>query len=116
MCDPFSGMTNFSLRGIERVPRGCRGVYSFWYKKNCVYVGKAEDQDITNRLFQHWTHSHSSALRAWISAKRVALKIAYRCYDDKNTISQMEKLFIRRFKPLANRVKYTKYDLQGRIQ
>ena len=46
------GIFRFSYVGITKIPKDVSGVYAFWCRDNkkCIYVGKAEDQSIRDRI------------------------------------------------------------------
>ena len=74
-----------------------------WYGKRCIYVGKAEEQTIAQRLEQHWKGSHNPDLAAWVSAKGSQLRVRYIVVDNPLEIDRIEKRFIKQLQPLANK-------------
>ena len=104
-CDAFENMLHFTLHDFEKIDANATGVYGFWYDKHCIYVGKAADQPIRNRLLQHWHESHNPTLIRWIAAKKTALNLAIKTLDDAHDIDIMERYCIYRYQPSANKIK-----------
>jgi hypothetical protein len=82
------------------------GVYGFWYRNYCVYVGKTEKQSLRDRLLNHWDKTHNHRLRLWIEAKRDDLQVSFRPVQDPKNVASYERYYIRRFQPLANIIRY----------
>ena len=97
------GISRFSYMGIAKIPKEISGVYAFWCRDNgkCIYVGKAEDQTIRERLKQHWRGSHSEKLNLWMREFGSHLDICY-MYVKTNRIARMESRLIRKWNPEAN--------------
>ena len=93
---------NFTLLNITDIPSDLRGIYGLWFKKWCIYIGKAKDQGIKNRLKQHWLGSHNEYLKAWIEAKNRIIEF---CYIDspRHTIDSLEKRMIDILQPVTNK-------------
>lgn len=93
----------WSYRTFEEMPRDLTGIYAFWYRETgrCVYIGKASDQPVTNRLRQHWRRSHNETLRLWIVAYGEFLDVCYAAVD-RRKINALERRLIRRLNPEAN--------------
>ena len=89
--------------GMANLPEKAVGVYAFWYRGSgkCVYVGRASDQPIRNRLQQHWRKSHNETLRLWIQAYGSHLDICY-AQVEQNRIKALERRLIRLWNPEAN--------------
>lgn len=105
-CDPYSKQVQFSIRGFQRIPADARGVYGIWFRRRCIYVGKAGDQSISERLVQHWKRSHNERFQAWIEAKGSRLRVAFLIVTNPICIDAYERLCINRFQPIANQVRY----------
>lgn len=75
------------------------GVYIIWWRKICLYVGKAERQTVGDRMLQHWNECHNIELRTWIEAKRSDLEY---CCASVNKIGRSEKHLIRVLRPRTN--------------
>ena len=88
---------------LEEVPRDLTGVYAFWYRRTgrCVYVGKASEQTVRERLRQHWRRSHNEALNLWMKAYGNLLDVGYAPVE-KRRIRAVERRLIRRWKPETN--------------
>lgn len=105
-CAPECQRFPFSLSVVKRLAPTAPGVYGFWYGRYCIYVGKTERQFIRERLLDHWNHSHNDQLRDWLRAKRDDLQIAFAQVDDTRQIAKYERYYIRRYQPLANKIRY----------
>lgn len=104
----MSGHVQFPLlrSNIDSVPPNARGVYAFLRRDNdeCIYVGKAVDQPIKNRLRAHWRHSHNEKLRLWIRAFAKYLKVCYKPVRTTNPeeIDRLERKLIKVWRPQTN--------------
>ena len=89
--------------GIPNLPTKAVGVYAFWYRRSgkCVYVGRASDQPIRDRLRQHWRWSHNVILRLWIQVYGSHLDICY-AHVEQSKIETLERRLIRLWSPEAN--------------
>ena len=106
MCRPYDNQLRFRKADFDKIPANAFGVYGLWYRRRCIYVGKAEDQPIAKRLEQHWKGAHNPKLAAWVQAKASELRFAYLVAKEKSKVSSLEKLYIRRFQPLTNTIRY----------
>ena len=106
MCRPYDNQLRFRKADFDKIPANAIGVYGLWFNKRCLYVGKAEDQPIAQRLKRHWDATHNPELAAWIQAKGSELRVAYLVADEKSKINALERLYIRRFQPLTNKIRY----------
>lgn len=81
------------------------GLYGFWCRKNgrCIYIGKAKEQPIRERLLQHWKGSHNETLNLWIEAFGNYLDICYLPISRQNIIDKMETELIRKWNPEADK-------------
>ena len=109
-CNPYVKQVPFSVRGFQRIPLRAYGVYGIWYRRRCIYVGKACRQPICVRLGQHWDRCHNSRLESWIKAKGNGLRVAFMVVPNKQLIPACERFCINRFQPLTNRVRYHASD------
>ena len=105
-CSPYARQFPFTITEFQRIPREVRGVYGIWFRRRCVYVGKADLQPIARRLAQHWRYSHNARLQAWITSKGRQLRVSYLSISPRKDIAMYERYFIARFQPLANMVRY----------
>ncbi len=62
------GRFGFKIASIEKLPTDIIGVYAFFYRDRCIYVGQAKDQCIKDRIWQHYKRCHNAALSMWIDA------------------------------------------------
>ena len=106
MCNPYEHQIRFTRANLDKLPPDAFGIYGVWYRKRCIYVGKAKDQPIARRLQQHWRAAQNPDLANWLKAKGPELRIAYQVENDKSRINELERTYIRRFQPLANRHHY----------
>ena len=104
MLKPYDNPLCFRKADFDKIPEGAFGVYGIWFGKRCIYIGEAYAQPIALRLAQHWRESHNSELADWIRAKGSELRVAYVVSVGKHGIHDLEKLCIRQFQPMANRV------------
>ena len=97
-------VAKWSYATISRIPRAIIGVYAFWRRDNgkCIYVGKAKDRPIRDRLGDHWRGSHNETLRLWIQAFGDNLDV---CYTPtvRDKIDTYERRLIKAWKPEANK-------------
>lgn len=100
---PSGNHLTFRKAGFDKIPSGAFGVYGMWYGKRCIYVGKAAEQTIGQRLEQHWKGSHNPDLAAWVSAKGSQLRVRYIVVNNPLEIDRIEKRFIKQLQPLANK-------------
>lgn len=107
MDTPYADQIRFRKVDFEKIPRHACGVYGIWFKRRCIYIGKAASQSIWERLLQHWRGSHNPVLSAWIQAKGSELKVSFQVADDVTQINALEKICIHRFQPLTNKVRYS---------
>ena len=110
MCRPYDNQLRFRRADFDKIPTDAFGVYGLWYRRRCIYVGKAETQPIVKRLEQHWKGTHNRELGAWVRAKGSDLRVAYLVTEEKSKVSLLEKLYIRRFQPLTNIIMYKTVD------
>ena len=106
MCSPYVNQLRFRKADFDKIPASAFGVYGLWYGKRCIYVGKAETQPIAKRLEQHWRGPDNPDLAAWVQAKGPELRVAYVVALERSKVSSLERLYIRRFQPLTNKVRY----------
>ena len=93
----------WSYLGIEMIPREIIGVYAFWCRDtgSCIYVGKAKDEPVKERLAGHWRESHNETLRFWIREFGDNLDICYMSVEP-NRIDKFEDRLIKTWRPEAN--------------
>ena len=95
-----SSLTEFKITKIDRVKKD-NGIYAFWYRERCMYVGKAKDQTLYERLYQHYKRSHNKRLRQRISILQSKLQFCFLVLP-KRKIDYLEKKFIQRLQPQDN--------------
>ncbi len=99
-CSPFlcwRRFTHVNISKCENKP----GVYGFWYKRNCIYIGKTEKQGLRDRLLQHWNGSHNNRLRDWIKSKKSNLMFCFKPIDVAQ-VDIAERYYIYKYQPLTN--------------
>ena len=95
---------HFSLLEIERIPESVRGVYSFWHGESgaCIYIGKAGDQPLKERLKRHWRGPRNKTLALWLRAFGRRVVVFYIPVKECDKIPQVEARLIQMWKPIAN--------------
>ncbi len=107
LCDHKCERIPFRLSALNRSVPDKIGVYGFWFRDYCVYIGMTETQSLHTRLLNHWEGTHNKVLRLWISAKRDNLVVAFLTADDPHQAACYERYFIHIFHPLTNKLLYT---------
>ena len=94
----------WSYPTLSQMPDEISGVYAFWCRDNgkCIYVGKARDRSIRERLKTHWRGSHNEILGLWIQVFGDTLDVCYISMDT-NKIDTLERRLIKAWKPEANK-------------
>lgn len=98
----FQQLTAYTMVNIERVPAHAAGVYSFWFGRRCIYVGKTERQTLRKRLIQHFKDSSNPDLMRWIHVYGRDLKFCCASLETR-AIDRAERYFIRRWQPVTNK-------------
>lgn len=95
---------------IGEIPDDVIGIYSFWCRGRCLYVGKAEDQSIRVRVGQEYHDSHNDNLKLWIKLFPQYLEICYLTvpYDKIHDVDRLETKLIRLWNPETNKNKQRK--------
>jgi hypothetical protein len=101
-CELVACLRPFTRRRIESLPDAAFGVYGFWYRRLCIYIGSAIDQPLQQRLLQHWMKSHNSELRSYLIAFPEEMQFAVKMMAQKRA-KTAERLYIERCAPLTNR-------------
>lgn len=91
-----------NYKNIERVPDSIFGVYSFWSKSICIYVGKAKNQPIKKRLEQHYMNCHNENLRLWLASSH-KIEFRYKSMTSIDLIDVTERKIIKDLAPLTNK-------------
>ena len=110
-CNPYTRQLPFAVQSFQRIPGDAHGVYGIWFRRRCIYIGKADSQTISTRLRQHWEHSHNDGLQAWIKSKGRRLRVSYLAVSSRKNIDMFERYFIARFQPITNRVRYEEHEV-----
>lgn len=98
-CDVKNGI-HFAMGEINfKVPR-LPGVYVFWTKRFCLYVGKASN--LRERLTSHWRGSHNRDLGIWIKSHGSNLCITI--YEETGNLQVAEQRLIDRYRPHLNKI------------
>jgi excinuclease UvrABC nuclease subunit len=91
----------FRRSSIEsRVPE-TSGIYFFWSRKFCIYVGQATN--LRERLMSHWSNSHNDDLNKWLRCPANTLCINFEI-ENKKKLFEVEQLFIDRYQPHLNKI------------
>lgn len=92
----------FNMLNIDNLSNGV-GIYAFWFNNRCVYVGKAEQQTLKERLTQHYRNCHNDGLKLWIEVYGCQLQFCYlELQKNKSRVDFLEKKFIYRLQPMTN--------------
>lgn len=102
VCVPHHHQLQFRKMEFAKIPPDAYGVYGIWFRRRCIYIGKAKSQPIAKRLEQHWNGTHNSELADWISAKGSLLDVSY-AIAHKMVIDNLERRHIKRFQPITNK-------------
>jgi len=101
---PHDTPLRFRKADFDKIPADAFGVYGIWFRNRCIYIGEAYAQPSAIRLAQHWRESHNPELADWVKAKGSELRVTYLATVGKRGIHELERLCIRRFQPMTNRV------------
>lgn len=82
-------------------PNHLGGVYTIYAKKNCLYVGKTEEQSLQKRLFDHYKNCHNSRLKNWILSN-ISLRFRFVVVREISQIDDLEKVLIKYLNPSCN--------------
>jgi excinuclease UvrABC nuclease subunit len=95
------GPYGFKISSIDKLPVHVIGVYAFWYRNCCIYIGQAKDQGVKDRLWQHYTRCHNPGLKMWIDAYHRDLHF---CVFEvtRGKIDALERKLIKRHQPRTN--------------
>lgn len=91
----------FKLVHVNAIPADYFGVYSFWFKGRCLYIGQAKSQPIKKRLNQHFDVSHNDRLNDWIKAYGPELTVCI-MVSGRSRIDRLERRLIKSRKPVTN--------------
>jgi len=89
----------FSRANIEHIVPTGPGIYIFWSKKFCIYVGQSIS--LRNRLLQHWSSCHNRDLKIWIAATGKELCINFYDIPIEN-LTDTEQRYMDRLQPHLN--------------
>ena len=101
--NPYDNQLAFRKADFDKIPSNAFGIYGLWYRKRCIYIGKAEKQPIAQRLEQHWKGSHNPDVANWVRAKGSKLRVGYVLVEEHSEIDNLEKRYIRQLQPLTNK-------------
>jgi excinuclease UvrABC nuclease subunit len=90
----------FKRSNIEFVVPEEPGVYMFWARRLCLYVGKADN--LRSRLLQHWRDCHNQELKNWMRVHGSKLCISY--LVSKRSLPVLEQEYIDRLSPHLNKI------------
>ena len=106
MCESSCARLAFKLVNIESTIPEEPGVYAFWFRNNCIYVGKTEQQTLKKRILDHWRDPQNPGLRLWLKAQRNKIDISFRVINNISQIKVYEKYYINYFQPRTNIIRY----------
>lgn len=104
-CKPSKHASLFSQMNIERISNDVRGVYGFWCRGICLYIGKVESQPLKERLRTHFVKSHNDDLKLWLQTYPKEIRFAYKSISEIEKIHEVERLMIARYAPRTNKTK-----------
>lgn len=99
-CNPYKLLNQYTHLNISKCSNN-GGVYGFWFRNQCIYVGMTVNQGLRDRLYQHWNGSHNDMLSLWIKSKGNKLQFCTKEVDI-DYIKIAEKYFIWLYQPLCN--------------
>lgn len=81
--------------------RSSAGLYSFWVRGRCIYVGMS--RDLKRRIEEHAKNESNKGLKERVKAYRndVQISVAYLNQDARN-LRRSEAMAIRELRPIAN--------------
>ena len=87
----------------NRLPNNLRGLYAFWLRGCCIYVGKSID--IKSRLRTHRHNTTNPDLEEYFYAFGDEIRISYVVFDDitDGLLSHMEQQVVQAMQPKANK-------------
>ena len=103
----MQNIINFSSIEIDRAGLINPGIYVFYFKKMCIYVGSAE-RPLGERLREHWRGSHNDRLTNWIKVYGKKLRVEVREIKTIDRIKSVEQGEMDRLSPLVKKVKARK--------
>ena len=96
----------FKYINIDIIPPESSGVYGFWFRKLCLYIGKAQNRALKTRLFEHWNGSHNPELNSWLAAKGASVNFVYLEIEKNTEIDAWERFYIKKYNPITNVIRY----------
>ena len=97
----YSDFYLFSAAGIMKAPYHSVGIYTIYAHRNCLYVGKTENQSLQKRLFDHYRDCHNFKLKKWILSD-IRLRFRFVIVEDVSLIDRIEKRLINELSPVCN--------------
>jgi excinuclease UvrABC nuclease subunit len=95
----------FSHANITRNVPDLPGIYRFYLRKICLYVGSTKRQTLKSRLLQHWKRTHNRRLSLWIACFGKTISVTYEVIEDKNLRTIREQDEIDRLSPMTNEIR-----------
>lgn len=92
----------FTYNYHNQVSENARGLYAFWARGMCLYVGMSEN--IGTRMYQHRMNEHNRELDRYFSAFAREIEVAYIQMQGKTRkqLQQLEHKAICNLRPIAN--------------
>ena len=92
----------FTYNYHNRISKDMSGLYAFWLRGRCLYVGKSID--ISRRMYQHRMTEHNPKLERYFSAFAQEIEVSYISLMDKSEteILRLENKMIRILRPATN--------------
>ena len=95
----WAARRRFNLVSITHGHLSVPGLYIFWRKRNCIYIGISAN--IQKRLLQHYQKCHNPCLRAWIESD-YSLEFTFFEVADKAQRHLREIHLIKNYDPCCN--------------
>lgn len=95
------GLKSFEYKNYYRIKDS--GIYFFWLDKRCIYIGKAENQTIGDRLKQHRMYCHNENLDLTLDVYGSKIQFCFLPILKRCKIESLEEKFIIRLQPRCNK-------------
>lgn len=93
----------FNSYNINTYAPSSAGIYTFWHKKNCIYVGRSNN--IKKRIKEHYVSCHNDYLSLWLNTYTRCIVVKYIKLEDfpsNMVLSKIESKFILYLNPNTN--------------
>lgn len=92
----------FTYTYHNQVRSGTRGIYAFWVRRRCLYVGISGD--IQRRMYQHRMNEHNPKLERYLEAFPQEIEVSYIALSDipDTKLRRLEQKMIRILRTATN--------------